>query len=265
MKRFSLLFAAAVFFALFSLSSGEAGSPPLPKGKTIAVLVKGTPSHAAAARSILLRGLIDGGYRAVDEKQLERIRRSKAAALALEGNVEAILKLGRTYGFSVLLSGNMTVPKPVRNEFSLFTATATFSASACYSSDGKQIFAGTESAKEIGYTPEEAGQKAAETAARALAEVILGKRTSGQPEAAGTRYTLFISPVRSFAEAHGIVESCRTAGASSASLVRLSAGRAEVEAEFQGSATQLVSSLLRARRDLAEESVEGNTIRLGKQ
>ncbi|MDD4021646.1 MAG: hypothetical protein PHT11_07840, partial [Synergistaceae bacterium] len=125
--------------------------------------------------------------------------------------------------------------------------------------------AGTESAKEIGYTPEEAGQKAAETAARALAEVILGKRTSGQPEAAGTRYTLFISPVRSFAEAHGIVESCRTAGASSASLVRLSAGRAEVEAEFQGSATQLVSSLLRTRRDLAEESAEGNTIHLGKQ
>ncbi len=99
MKRVSLLFAAAIFFAIFSVSLGEAGSPPLPKGKTIAVLVKGTQSHAAAARSILLKGLIDGGYRAVDEKQLERIRRSKAAALALEGNVEAILKLGRTYGF----------------------------------------------------------------------------------------------------------------------------------------------------------------------
>ncbi len=265
MKRVSLLFAAAIFFAIFSVSLGEAGSPPLPKGKTIAVLVKGTQSHAAAARSILLKGLIDGGYRAVDEKQLERIRRSKAAALALEGNVEAILKLGRTYGFSVLLSGNMAVPKPVRNEFSLYTATATFSASACYSSSGKQIFAGTESAKEIGYTPEEAGQKAAETAARALAEVILGKRTSGQPEAAGTRYTLFISPVRSFAEAHGIVESCRTAGASSASLVRLSAGRAEVEAEFQGSATQLCFLAAQDKKRPGGGICEGNTIHLGKQ
>ena len=39
---------------------------------------------------------------------------------------------------------------------------------------------------------------------------------------------------------------------------------AEVEAEFRGSAMQLVSSLLRTRSDLAEESVEGNTIRLGK-
>lgn len=140
------------------LPDAEALGAALPQGKTIAVLVRGTPSHAAAARSLLVRALLDGGYRAVDEKQLEKIRRSKAAALALEGNVDAILQLGRSFGFSVLLSGAVTVPKPVRNEFGLFTATASVSVTACHAANGRQILALTESAKEIGYTPEEAAQ-----------------------------------------------------------------------------------------------------------
>lgn len=247
------------------LPDAEALGAALPQGKTIAVLVRGTPSHAAATRSLLVRALLDGGYRAVDEQQLEKIRRSKAAALALEGNVDAILQLGRSFGFSVLLSGAVTVPKPVRNEFGLFTATASVSVTACHAANGRQILALTESAKEIGYTQEEAAQKAAEKAASSAGDVILGKRAAGKPENPASKYTVIVSPVRSFAEAHGIVESCRDAGALSASLLRFAAGKAEVEAEFGGTAAQLVAALLRVRKEFFEESAEGNVIRLGKQ
>ena len=255
-----------LFLFAFILFSGEAAdAAALPKGKTIAVLVRGTPSHGAAVRSILTRALLEGGYRAVDEQQLERIRRSKAAALALEGDVDAILQLGKSFGFSVLLSGTVTVPKAVKNEFGLFTATAALSITACSAADGRQILAVTESAKEIGYTPEEAAQKAAETAGRSAAEAVLGKRSQGQQEIPAARFTVIVSPIRSFAEAHGIVESCRNAGALSASLVKFSAGKAEVDAEFAGSAGQFSAALLRMRTDFSEDSAEGNVIRLGKQ
>ena len=266
MRRFALLFLAlGMALLLFPAGSSECSSIPVPRDKTIAVLVKGNASHAAAARAILVKSLIEGGYRAVDEKQLERIRQNKAAALALEGNVDAILRLGRTYGFSFLLSGSLSVPRAVQNEFGLFTATATISVTVCGSGDGKQVFAETGSAKEIGYTPDEAGQKAAEAAARSLRDVILGKREAGKSGSPASKIFVVASPLRSFAEAHAVVEICVKAGASSASLLRFSAGRAEVEAEFRGSPDQFLAALLRAGSGFEEESVEGNTIRLKKE
>ncbi len=204
-KMLAVCMAVIFFFAL--LPSGEARAE-LPKGKTIAVLVKGT-SHAPLARSILIRALLDEGYKAVDEKQLERIRQNKAAILALEGNVEAIMALGRTFGFSVLLSGSVAVPSPVRNEFGLFTATATVSATACTASNARQVAAGSASAKEIGYTADEATRKAVEVATRSAAASLLGKTPPQPPDSAGATF-LVIAPARSFAEAHALAASCRT-------------------------------------------------------
>lgn len=252
------------FCMLLLLPAPSAQGAPLPKGKTIAVLVQGVPAHAASARAIFLRALLDGGYKAVDEKQLERIRASKAAALALDGNVEAILKLGRTYGFAVLISARITVPPAVKNEFGLFTATATAAVSACTASNGRQILAGTESAKEIGYTAEEAAQKAAEGAARRVSAVLLGQSPAAGSGAAAVKYTLSVSPVRSLAEAHGLAESCREAGASEAAILRFSGGKAEIEVSYGGSLRQFLSLLLQKRSDLSEETTAGNSVQLSK-
>ena len=246
------------------LPAPSAEGAALPKGRTIAVLVQGVPAHAASARAIFLRALLDGGYKAVDEKQLERIRASKAAALALDGNVEAILKLGRTYGFGVLVSGRITVPPAVKNEFGLFTATATAAVSACTASNGRQILAGTESAKEIGYTSDEAAQKAAESAARLVSAVLLGQSPSAGPGTGAVKYTLSVSPVRSFAEAHGLAESCREAGASEATVLRFSGGKAELEVSYDGPLRQFLSLLLQKRSDLSEETAAGNSVQLSK-
>ncbi len=259
------IFRGIVFLCIFFLFPAHPGEgAALPKGRTIAVLVQGVPAHAASARAIFLRALLDGGYKAVDEKQLERIRASKAAALALDGNVEAILKLGRTYGFGVLVSGRITVPPAVKNEFGLFTATATAAVSACTASNGRQILAGTESAKEIGYTSDEAAQKAAESAARLVSAVLLGQTPSAGPGAGAVKYTLSVFPVRSFAEAHGLAESCREAGASEAAVLRFSGGKAELEVSYGGPLRQFLSLLLQKRSDLSEETVAGNSIQLSK-
>lgn len=261
----TLTLGGILFFCMvLLLPAPSAEGAPLPKGKTIAVLVQGVPAHAASARAIFLRALLDGGYKAVDEKQLERIRASKAAALALDGNVEAILKLGRTYGFGILVSGRITVPPAVKNEFGLFTATATAAVSACTASNGRQILAGTESAKEIGYTSDEAAQKAAESAARLASAVLLGQTPTAGPGAGAVKYTLTVSPVRSFAEAHALSESCREAGAAEATVLRFSAGKAEIEISYGGPLRQFLSLLLQKRSDLSEETIADNSVQLSK-
>jgi hypothetical protein len=266
MKKLPLLF-TALLLAVVPILFGDSGaaSASLPKGPSIAVLVKGAPAHAAAARSILVRALLDEGYRAVDEQQLERIRQNKAASLALEGDVDAILQLGKTFGFSVLLSGHVSVPQPVRNEFGLFTATATVSATACTASNARQIAAGTASAKEIGYTAAEAAQKAAESAVRAVVPPLLGSASGQEQESPGMRFRLIVFPVRSFAEAHALAASCREAGANNASVARFSAGNAEIDVEYGGPARSFLTRLLGLRKDLREESVEGSTLRLAKE
>ncbi|NLB83472.1 MAG: hypothetical protein GX791_04420, partial [Synergistaceae bacterium] len=116
---------------------------------------------------------------------------------------------------------------------------------------------------EIGYTSDEAAQKAAESAARLVSAVLLGQTPAG-PGAGAVKYTLTVSPVRFFAEAHGLAESCRDAGASEAVVLRFSGGKAELEISYGGPFRQFLSLLLQKRSDLSEETVEGNSVQLSK-
>ena len=108
--------------------------------------------------------MIAKGYKVVDPKKLEAIRRSKAAALALDGNVDAIMKLGRQYGFSTLITAQVEAGRPVLNEFELYTGTSSIAVMVT-ASNGSQIYADTVAGKQVGYTPSEAQQKSLEAAA----------------------------------------------------------------------------------------------------
>lgn len=265
-KRFPRVPGLLALVLLVLTVSPLQAAPPLPRDKSVAVLVR-SPSaqESAAAEAILIGALIDGGFRAVDQRQLERIRQAKAAALALEGDVEAILELSRSFGFQVLLSGRISVPPPVKNEFGLFTATAELALTACLGSNGRQIYADATTAKEVGYSAAEAARKALDSATRLAA----GRMVEGAPAetAAADLQNLLVevAGLRSFVEAHGIVESCTRAGSASARLDRFSAGVALVSALYPGSAEALARALLQQRSDLRLEGVEADRIRLSRR
>lgn len=257
--RSGLLLALLFAFTAFPLHAESA----LPKDKSVAVLVRSASAqHGATVEAILIRALLDGGFRAVDQRQLERIRQAKAAALALDGDVEAILELSRSFGFQVLLSGRAEVAPPVRNEFDLFTATADLAVSACLGSNGRQIYADATTAKEIGYTAAEAAQKALEAAARQEAKRMIEGAPAEAAKAGAPTVTVEVSGLRSFVEAHGVVESCNRAGAASARLDRFSGGVAVVSVSFPGDAQALAQAILKQRSDLALEGIEAGRIRL---
>jgi PAS domain-containing protein len=115
--------------------------------------------------SILTRELVANGYKVVDPNTLAAIRRNKAAALALDGNVDAIMKLGKQYGFSTIITAQLEAGRPVVNEFDLYTGTSSI-AIMVMSSGGQMIYADTVMGKQVGYTRDEAAQKSIEAAAK---------------------------------------------------------------------------------------------------
>lgn len=153
----------AVFLAASFFSHAEAA---LPKNGSIAVLVKGpSEQHTASTTSIVTQQLIAYGYRVVDQNKLDSIRRSKAATLALQGDVQAIMNLSKQYGFSTMITMQAQAGNPMENEFKLFTGTASVAVMAT-SSSGARLYADTVSGKQVGYTPDEASQKSIEAAAK---------------------------------------------------------------------------------------------------
>lgn len=160
---------ALVSFAVFAALICSSSSPvyaALPVKGSIAILVEGASGqHAATTASIVTQQLIASGYKVVDKDKLASIRRSKAASLALEGNVEAIMKLGKQYGFSTMLTINVEAGNPVENEFKLYTGTASLAVMAT-AANGTRLYVDTISGKQVGYTPDEAAQKSVEAAAK---------------------------------------------------------------------------------------------------
>ena len=158
--RTGLVLVLGLFFCL----PPGAAHAALPNG-SIAILVKSASAQEAAqTASVFTRQLLARGYKVVDPKKLEAIRRSKAAALALDGNVDAIMKLGRQYGFSTMITAQVEAGSPVLNEFELYTGTSSVAVMVT-ASNGSQIYADTVAGKQVGYTPSEAKQKSLEAAA----------------------------------------------------------------------------------------------------
>ena len=163
-----LALSSCLLFSLFAANVHAA----LPEG-SIAVLTKGpSAQHTASVASIISQQLIARGRKVVDPARLDAIRRSKAAALALEGNVDAIMKLGKQYGFSVMVTAQLQAGKPVLNEFQLYTGTSSLAVMVT-TSGGQVVYADTVMGKQVGYTPDEAAQKSIEAAAKVAVEKML--------------------------------------------------------------------------------------------
>jgi len=162
--KYKYLVLAVVLGSLF-LVSASAFADLSNKG-SIAILTKGpSQQHAASVAAILTRELIGKGYKVVDLDTLAAIKRNKTSALALDGNVDAIMKLGKQYGFSTMITAQLQAGQPVLNEFKLYTGTSSL-AVMVMSSGGQMIYADTVMGKQVGYTPDEAAQKSIESAAK---------------------------------------------------------------------------------------------------
>ena len=140
----------------------------LPRKGDIAVIVEGYDAqHVRTAEAMIVEQLASHGYRVVDEAKMKRIRaaaaKAKAARLALEGNVEGILKINASYNAAATVIARVQAGEPVLNEFQLYTGTAS-AAIMAVTSKGVKLGGKSTMGKQVGYTIDEAQQKAIDAA-----------------------------------------------------------------------------------------------------
>ena len=262
--RNSLPLLAAAVIALFP-PAGDA--TPLPKTGRLALVLQASgkdeasPASVAEAEDTIRKGLIASGYTVVDEAKLERIRRDKAAMLALEGDAEAILKLGAQYGVSTFVKGTVSVHSSRKNDANLYTATAVITVKA-YSASAKYVFSDTIEGRDVGYTPQDAQHRALVSAATGMRQSLLdGKAATpyGPPER--NRLRLVVRNIASFQQANAILETCKKAqGAMGAAMKGYEGGAVTIEVDFFGDAGRLRTALLDRGLPLSFGRVDGRTL-----
>jgi hypothetical protein len=171
MKRFFAIAAVLAVWAFCAVLPSEAA---IPKTGDIAVVVVGeNQGHVKAAEAIMIQQLVAKGYRVVDERRMQQIRKDQAAGraarLALEGNVEAIMKISSKYSASAVVAVRVDAGETRENRLKAYTGTATASVMVT-GSGGARLYSDTVSGKQIGYTQTEAAQKSVEAAVRAAAD-----------------------------------------------------------------------------------------------
>ena len=156
------MFFALILSALFIMSAPADAS--LPRGTSFAVLANGpSVQHVRSTEAVITRQLLAKGYSVVNPQRLEAIKRDRAARLALEGNVDAILRLSSGHGATMIVV-QVEAGQPRLNEFRLYTGTSSL-ALTVGAPNGSIIYADTARATQVGYTADEAAQKAIEAAA----------------------------------------------------------------------------------------------------
>lgn len=254
--------------SLTLLSPFEALGAALPKDGRVAIVMRGSGAlgraDVAGAASAIIRELSGRGYPVVDKDRLDAMEKSEAARLALEGDVEAIMSLGRKFGVRYYVKSVADGHKPVLNEFGLYTATVTISIQAYRASDGKYLFADSSVGKEVGYTSQESASKAllvaAERVAIALAE---GEpSTKPKPKLGGKTYTLSVSGLSGLVGAESFRKDLQAMAGVESAYLKSGMGVASFEVVFQGTADQLAGALLAGFSGMVLEDKTPGALRL---
>lgn len=233
------------------LCAGTAQCDPLPKGKAIAMVIYENSQSpvqqgldVGSAEAVVSRILLDKGYPLVNPAQLKRIKESKAARLALDGDVEGLLKLGSSYNVRIFVSGKVARHQPVKNPMGTYTATAAIAVRAYSTSNGKYIFSDIADAKALGGSPDEACERALQEAARVMGAMLSGSQTGGETSLASNNIALKVSGVSDFSAANRILDACKNlSGVASAKIVAYSGGNAVFSVVFGGDSRTFVKQL----------------------
>ena len=269
MKRFSrTILVRMALCGLALLLAATAAMAALPPHKRICVLVREEAAGwyreglaVGTAETLIKQELLANGYPVVNEAMVEKVKRDKRAKLLEEGNAAAIRDLGRIYDVRIFLVGRATLARPIQNDFGTYTCTATVAVQAYSTGDAKYLLAETASGKELGGTPDEAAQKALETASRTVAKRLAGGGQAN-PSGAAVRMQVVVEGLSSFQGANDVLFACKKiTGVSDAAVESYQGGTATVRLAYRGTASQLAEALGRQGLPITITSAGGNTVR----
>lgn len=241
-----------LFLILLFTLVGEAFAS-LPSDGRVAVIFD---NHLVESQ--IMDALISAGYKVVERNQLEKIKQSQAAILALQGNAEAIMKLGSTYNIAYFVKGKAQLEEPRLNEFNLYTATASLSIQAYRTKDARFLLSQVFSAKAVGYTGEEAQRKALMDAASKAASFLIGAQ---HPSSFSGVARVILRGVSDYGLVNSVYEKVRGfPGARNVRIASYGGGQAIIEFLYSGDVNSVAQSLRVAGLPIQVVSVQGSTI-----
>ncbi len=256
-----------LFCLLFVLVSSSIAFA-ITRNQRIAVIIYqgysfGYNSTIGSAEARIIEILMNAGFKVVDKNQINRIRRSKAAILALKGDVDGIMKLGSLYRIDVFLKGRAVMHRARQNEFGLYTGTASISAKAYRTKDGRFIFAKSFVSKAIGYTRGEARSKALLKAATMLGKYLVGLVPAGGSSRRLHKYILRVSGIESFSQVNEIVDRLQHIPSVRKVVVAdYSSGNAKIYVSYRGYISSFVNDLRYNFNNIDSLRYRGRTVYL---
>lgn len=257
-----------LIMALLLALAGVAHCDPLPKGKAIAMVIYENSQDPfqqgldiGSAEAVVSRILLDKGYPLVNQGQLKKIKESKAAMLALDGNVEGILKLGSAYNVRIFVTGKVARHRPIKNPMGTYTATAAIAVRAYSTSNGKYLFSDAAEGKALGGSPDEASEKALQEVAKLMGAMLTGSQTGSTVPGATNSITLKVSGVSDFSSANRILDACKNlSGTVSAKVTSYAGGSAAFSVVYRGDSQTFAKLLSSKGVNLSIKSVGATVV-----
>lgn len=255
-------------FALFLLTA-ESALAALPPHKRICVLIPEEASGwfrqnlaVGTAETLIKQELLMNGYPIVNESMVEKVKKDQRVLLLEQGNPKAIKELGKIYDIRIFLVGKATLAEPIKNDFGTFTGTATVAVQAYSASDAKYLLAQSASAKELGGTPDEAAQKALETAARSIAKKLTTGGSGASQTGIPLQMRVIVEGITDFKLANEVLFACRKiSGVTEAEIESYQGGTATIRLAYRGRSKDLAEALSRLGLPITVTGAAGNTVR----
>ncbi|MDR1965386.1 MAG: hypothetical protein LBQ36_01635 [Synergistaceae bacterium] len=175
--RVSRLAIAAVLLAGFFCALAPQSEAAVPKSGAISVVVGGaddfSQKYESTAESVIVNELLSNGYNIVDQKKRAAMRRDAAARLALQGDMQAIMRLGSKYGVSAVITVTLVVGEPEETVGKFKTGTATVNYIAVATNGNYSKADSASSRPTAGSTAALAAKRSVEAAAKAAADIMV--------------------------------------------------------------------------------------------
>jgi hypothetical protein len=178
-KKFVLILVSAICISLAAIAPADAALPKKGDIAVVAVPMNGeSRDYVDIVENAVIEKLTSSGYKVVDEARKKKIRAAvaqrKADAAYLNGDVDALMKISFGYSVGATIAVSFRVDRPVVNEFKLYTGTASLTFNSKTSGGDFSLASSAPiTAKQVGYSEDEAKTKAISAAAAKAAESLL--------------------------------------------------------------------------------------------
>ena len=220
-----------------------------------------------ACETEVIRKFIEAGYYVVDQKQISKIRKSKAVDKAAEGDIKSAKDLGRRFGAEILIAGEALSELATETmtsgegygelEFTFKSARAQVSARAIRIDTGEIITAQSVSASVADLSQVVAGKKALTQAGEKLATLLIDEITL--IPASVTKHIQVVISEFSYEEVKSFEEKLKgLRGVKKTYLSEYTAGAGYLDVEYVGKSSGLAKEL--KAFGLKVTSISGNRI-----